>query len=300
MQLFSVGDVAARLGVTASTVRMWGERYGITASAQTPGGHRRYTEADLALLHQMHDAVIAGAAPAEAAAAVQGRTAQTRDGRPGGPGGSVLAVPGGGAAVRGLARAASRLDEIAVEDTVFDALRTDGVLAAWDGLIRPVLVSSGEHWQRTGSGIEIEHMLTQAVTTAFTRYGGTLPEPPQERPTLLAGGPRDEHILPLYALRAALLERGVPARLLGPRTPVVSLAAAARRTRAAAAFIWISATDSDVPEGLPLLRAAHRRLAVLGGGPGWRGVESDGVTVCTGIEDAATALSAIWLDGRPR
>jgi len=300
VQLLSVGDVAARLGVTASTVRMWGERYGITASAQTPGGHRRYTEPDLVLLQQMHDAVIAGAAPADAAAAVQGRTAPPRAGRPGGPGGSVLAVPGGGPAVRGLARAASRLDEIAVEDTVFDALRMGGVLAAWDSLIRPVLVSSGEYWQRTGSGIEIEHLLTQAVTTAFTRYGAMLPEPSQDRPALLAGGPREEHILPLYALRAALLERGVPARLLGPRTPVVSLAAAARRTRAAAAFIWISTSDNDVPEALSLLQAAHRRLAVLGGGPGWLGVESDVVTVCAGIEDAATALSSIWLNGRAR
>ena len=144
MDLLSVGDVAARLGVAPSTVRMWGRRYGLEASDQSAGGHRRYTPADMARLQRMHEAVIAGMSPAEAArqaSRARSRTA-ARQG-PGGPGGSVLAVPGAGRAARGLARAAFRLDEMGVEDAVVEALRSVGTLATWDSIVRPVLVASG-------------------------------------------------------------------------------------------------------------------------------------------------------------
>jgi hypothetical protein len=82
-----------------------------------------------------------------------------------------LAVPGGSRAARGLARAAVRLDEVGVEDTVVRVLRDQGTLAAWNEVLRPVLVAAGRHWERTGDGIEIEHLLTQAVSTALIAIG---------------------------------------------------------------------------------------------------------------------------------
>ena len=121
MSLLCVGEVAARLGVSPSTVRMWGERYGLVASTRSPGGHRRYTVEDVERLQRLHDAVITGTSPAAAAQAVTGHANRAPGGR-GGPGGSVLAVPGAGRAARGLARAASRLDEMGVEDSIVEAL----------------------------------------------------------------------------------------------------------------------------------------------------------------------------------
>ena len=131
----------------------------------------------------------------------------------GGPGGAVLAVPGGGdhlggrlptcrrstdlrlhalgrrvggaydgagRDVSGGARAASRLDEVTVTEAVLRSLQDRGTLTTWNVLLRPVLVAAGEHWQRTGSGIEVEHLLTQAVTTAFGQYIAALPDLPQD------------------------------------------------------------------------------------------------------------------------
>jgi hypothetical protein len=243
----------------------------------------------------MHEAVLSGQAPAAAAAAALGVPvrAAARP-RPGGPGGSVLALPRAGAAARGLARAASRLDEMAVEDAVVEAMRQQGALAAWDEIVRPVLVAAGEHWQRTGDGIEIEHLLTQAVVTACVRYASSLPEPARERPVLLAGGPSEEHVLPLYALRAALAERGVPARLLGPRTPMAALANAARRIRAAGALVWLSRPDPDAAPGLGDVRAAHRRMVVLVGGPGWADVDVSPALVCSSAHEAVDVFATSW------
>jgi excisionase family DNA binding protein len=285
--LLSVGEVAARLGVSPSTVRMWGTRYGLTASARSAGGHRRYTEEDLQRFEAVHDAVLAGEDPSAAAGV-------DRAGRRGGPGGAVLAVPGAGREARGLARAAVRLDEVRAEDAVLTALRERGTLTAWDEVVRPVLVAAGSNWAATGSGVEVEHLLTQAVGAAFVRYAAVLPEPAAERPVLLAGGPQEEHVLPLHALRAVLAERGVPARLLGPRPPAAALAAAARRTRAAAVLVWLSRPDDD-PAGLVgAVGAAHRRVRVLVGGPGWEGVAAAGATACGSLAEAADRAEAAW------
>jgi hypothetical protein len=305
MELLSVGEVAARLGVSPSALRMWGSRYGLVASARSAGGHRRYTPEDLALLQAVHEAVLSGTDPAAAAAAVRG-IEDAGDDRPAGPrrragaGGTGLAVPGGGKEARGLARAAARLDEMRAEDAVLAALRAEGTLAAWDDVVRPVLIAAGAHWAATGSGIEIEHLLTQAVTTALIRHTATLPEAPSERPVLLAGGPQEEHVLPLHAARSALAERGIPSRLLGPRTPLPALATAARRTRAAAVLVWLSLPDAEAVRDLPEVVAAHRRVRVLIGGPGWGEVETGPVTVPRDLAEAVEVLERVWRGGRPR
>lgn len=304
-----MGEVAARLGVSPSAVRVWGTRYGLLASARSDGGHRRYTPADVRRLQDLHEAVLAGADPAAAAAAVlsaEGEPAVEGTSEPdadqpgrrrrGGPGGSVLAVPGGGREARGLARAAARLDEMRAEDAVLTALRERGTLRAWDEVVLPVLVAAGAHWATTGGGIEVEHLLTQAVTTALVRHTAALPEPPPERPVLLAGGPAEEHVLPLYALRASLAERAVACRLLGARTPSAALASAARRTRAAAVLVWLYRTDPTAAEGLPVVAAAHRRVQVLVGGPGWEGVDTGTAVRCASLDDATDRAARAWAD----
>lgn len=291
VELHSVGEVAARLGVAPTTVRMWGERYGLTASVRSAGGHRRFTADDLSLLERFHRAVVAGENPMGAAAVLTGREPSPSRG---GPGGAVLAVPGAGRLSRGLARAASRLDEMAVEGAVVDALRSEGTVTVWDDVVRPLLVAAGEHWQRTGLGIEIEHLLTQAISMAFVRYVAELPEVARDRPVLLAGGPHEEHVLALYAVRAGLAEQGVPAHLLGPRTPMAALAAASRRTRASAVLIWMSVKDEAAEADLGLAKATHRGMRLFVGGAGWDGVTDPSVRVAVSLADAVTCLEAAW------
>ncbi|WP_242614109.1 MerR family transcriptional regulator, partial [Actinomadura roseirufa] len=63
----SVGAVAQRLGVAASTLRTWDRRYGIGPSRRSTGTHRRYTPEDVARLEIMQRMILAGAPPGEAA-----------------------------------------------------------------------------------------------------------------------------------------------------------------------------------------------------------------------------------------
>jgi excisionase family DNA binding protein len=53
--LLTTREVAIILHVDPSTVRRWVERHQITPSVTTPGGHHRFTEADLAALRTKED-----------------------------------------------------------------------------------------------------------------------------------------------------------------------------------------------------------------------------------------------------
>ncbi|MBI4941903.1 MAG: MerR family transcriptional regulator, partial [Actinobacteria bacterium] len=224
-ELLAIGAAAARIGVAASTLRTWERRYGLAPTGRSPGGHRRYTGEDLALLERMHALTLAGRTPARAALealrdedaddAPGARGAAGDDGtadaggptpaRSGGPGGRVLAVPGAGPRVQGLARAASRLDVDAAAEIVEEALAADGVVHTYDTLLRPVLVAAGEAWARTGSGIEVEHLFSEAAVEALRHHRRSLrARLGTEPPVLLACAPRDHHVIPLHVLSAAL------------------------------------------------------------------------------------------------
>ncbi|MFD0431588.1 MerR family transcriptional regulator [Streptomyces zhihengii] len=72
----TTGELAGRLGVAPTTIRSWGRRYGLEPAAHTPGGHRRWSPADVARLERMRALTSTGLAPAEAALLVRGGPAE--------------------------------------------------------------------------------------------------------------------------------------------------------------------------------------------------------------------------------
>jgi len=49
----TIGDVAARTGLTVPTLRAWEQRYGFPVPSRSTSGHRRYQERDVAALEQL-------------------------------------------------------------------------------------------------------------------------------------------------------------------------------------------------------------------------------------------------------
>lgn len=208
---------------------------------------------------------------------------------PGGPGGRVLALPGGSAEVRGLARAAMALDAASVRVALERAIDEVGVIEAWEELLSPVLAAVGERWAATGDGVEVEHLLAETAAGVLRRVTDA-PEPRNGRPVLLACAPGELHSLPLAALAAALSEHGIGVRMLGSSLPVRALAAAVRRTGPAALLVWAQQpelADPTVLERLPLLRPP---VAVLAGGLGWKGRALPAKVTYAGDLTAAVAL----------
>jgi MerR family transcriptional regulator, light-induced transcriptional regulator len=73
----SIGDVAARTGVSVATLRMWEARHGFPVPQRLPGGHRRYAERDVEILRA---ALRARASGLSIAAALQRAQERVRPG----------------------------------------------------------------------------------------------------------------------------------------------------------------------------------------------------------------------------
>jgi MerR family transcriptional regulator, light-induced transcriptional regulator len=192
--------------------------------------------------------------------------------RPGpghGSGGQRLALPGASAAARGLARAALALDEQRISETIRTALIRDGSVRTWEELLVPVLSGIGTRFEHTGTCVEAEHLLSVAVIAAFSRRAADLPVQVQHRAVLLASAESEQHSLPLHALAAALAERGIGSRVLGPDLPYFALAAAVRRTGPGVVFLWSQARATGDPDALPDLSPRRPGARLILGGPGW-------------------------------
>lgn len=291
--LLSVAAVARRLGVAPATLRTWDRRYGLGPTGHTVGRHRKYGPPDVARLELMQRALLRGASSAEAARfALDSKSSMTHGVVPVAPsGGRGLKMPGASRLARGLGRAAVAMDSIAVQSMLADSLASDGVVATWNEVVRPVLTAVAARWQLSGAGVEVEHLLNECVLAAFVRATPLVTLGRNHRPVLLACMPEERHNLPLYPLAAELAQRGIVVRQLGAALPMDALAAAVRRTAPSAVVLWAQLPRYADPGVISALPRTRQQVRVFVGGPGWR----RGVVTAPAerVEDLAAAVDAV-------
>ena len=314
----TVGAVAARLGVAPATLRTWGHRYGLGPSGHSAGKHRRYTPEDVARLDLLRKLMLNGVTVSEAAKIVSevqidlstvapspdvtsapkrfhivadGEVADEQEAIVNPTQNlsdeNVISLDSAKSKVRSLHKAAKMLDAMECERIIEDLLTKHGVIWSWNNVIHPVLVAAGEHWEKTGEGVEVEHLLSEALTSQFKRVSGALKEPLNARPVVLACAPFDMHTLPIYAMAAALAEHRIATRVLGPRMPGEALAVACNRLNPSAVVVWsqtIGTADVDVWKSLSNQRPAPLKMSA---GPGWPTELPEGIV---GTQDFAGTL----------
>ncbi|WP_250032162.1 MerR family transcriptional regulator [Paractinoplanes maris] len=292
----TAGAVARRLGVAVTTLRTWHQRYGLGPSEHVPGHHRRYNGQDLDRLQVMRRLTAQGVTPAEAAAWAQRMPLSAspddlpaRSARDGG--GHAIPLGPADPAARGLARAAMRLDGPAMREILETVIAERGVVRAWDEVAMPVLIGIGERYESTQRFIEVEHMISRAVTEVLGSV--TRPDSSISPKVLLAAADEEQHTLPLEALAAALAEAGVPCRLLGPRVPPAALANAIDRTGPTVVVLWSQTPSSSDPGQLARVASSpHPPLLTAAAGPGWPAPLPDGVVQLTSLADAVATVVA--------
>ena len=303
MPQLSVAAVARKLGIAPATLRTWDRRYGIGPAHHAPGEHRRYSADDVARLELMRDALLHGATPAAAARYALSTPLPHSDPPPipdtdettlptgrGGPG---LPLPDAGWHARGLARAATALDADAVRRLLNESIAAVGAQITWDLTVRPVLVAIAQRWADTGTGIEIEHLLSDCVTAVFSALAASTPTT-TARPVLLAGMAGDQHQLPIVVLTATLAQRGVTCRSLGTDLPADALVAAIRRTAPAALLLWSQLSDTADPDLLASLPRTRPGFRIFIGGPGWADVTvGPRIVRLSSLQEATDAISAV-------
>ncbi|GIG69266.1 MerR family transcriptional regulator [Phytomonospora endophytica] len=278
-------EVAQRLGIAVSTLRTWHTRYGLGPGEHTSGSHRRYGHNDLARLEVMRDLTARGF-HAATAARIAVTVGAPHDERPGTEAPETIRR-----SVRGLAKAANRLDVLAMRVLIDDHVSAYGVIDTWDHLLRPVLGGIGDRHATTGRFVEVEHLLSRCVSEVL----GSVPRPrPGARlSVMLACAAGETHSLPLEALAAALAERDVGCWLLGSRVPTDALLDATERTGPDLVVMW--SHDADTADAEPLTALSSRVPVVAIAGPGWGDRPDPGWTFLASLREAvelATRLGA--------
>ena len=273
--LLSVGEVAEKLGVPASTLRTWERRYELGPSARSAGGHRRYDAADVERLQRMHLLVESGLGPAAAArAAISGDPMERTEGAD---------------AFADAVIAATRAYDAEGLRTLFVRKLEDlGTVRAWTDHIAPSMRRVGEEWYRGSVGVDGEHLVSDALHTALrARLASRRTKGQDHRPVLLACAEDEHHVLPLLALQCALADQEIGCHMLGQRTPFSAIAGMTIRLEPAAVFLWASIVHFDGNALASVLDAAADRTDVLLGGPGWS-VEGG-----THVADLQAAVDAV-------
>jgi len=262
-ELLSVSSVARRLGVAPATLRTWARRYGIGPSSHEAGSHRKYCPSDLAKLTVMRRLISAGVAPADAAEQAKAHE------------GEVIIEEFTSLCrecdetIDAIYNAADSLDSLFVETMLRNEIAENGIISAWQEVFVPVLVQVGSAWEKSGKGVEVEHMLTEILKRVLRESSSDIVVPINARPVLLASVGEELHSLALHALAAALAERGIETHFLGARTPVEAISSMVSRFAPPAVFLWAQLPVNGDPKfvtDLPSVRPAPR---VIIGGPGW-------------------------------
>jgi hypothetical protein len=186
--------------------------------------------------------------------------------------------------VASICRAAESLDR----EFVLQALRQELMK---NGVIVPVLINVGNSWEKTGEGIEVEHLLTELIKSVLREAVPEEFEAVNARPVLLACVGEELHSLALHALAAALAEREISSNFLGARTPLAALCGIINKTAPPALFLWAQLSENGDPrffEELPAVRPAPK---IILGGPGWNPKQCSEVTVATDLQRACEEIT---------
>ncbi len=282
----TVAAVARKLGIAPATLRTWDRRYGIGPSKHSIGTYRKYSATDLIRLTAMVRLIVAGVAPKDAAhKALKLDLKKSQEAVE-----EVLrSVEDQSDLVSLLHRSALKLDSPRFEKLIRKSIADIGVEATWLEVLAPLLNEIGEEWVRTGTGIEVEHFVSEIIRKILSENFGNVVKPKNSRPVLLACVGNEMHSLALTALAAVLAEARIDCIFLGARTPQIAINQVILKSAPPAIFLWAQMSenaDHSFVKSLPVIRPAPR---VLLGGPGWqsaKGKAQSRAVLTIGLSDA--------------
>lgn len=294
---WTIASVSQKFGISASTLRTWERRYGLSPSARTAGGHRRYNGADLDRVQLMQQLLDAGIGAQDAAKVVLSLD-------PAGVASALVDVAQLDAPTRGsmtpelavetLVMAAAQLNVDKIGRTCAQVIVEHDVADAWQDVFGPALEQIDRRSREGALPRAGHHLAAQQLAVELgsaVRAGRNRERAGQ---VLLASAGPDEHWLAVLALQAALAQGGVASTTLGTFVPLDELAETSRLLEARVVFLWASARQSvHAGPWRPLWNLDPRPHVVLGG-PGWgepaRHELPSGVAFCPTLGGAAALV----------
>jgi methanogenic corrinoid protein MtbC1 len=217
--VFNTKAVARETGVPADTFRAWERRYGMPRPQRTAGGHRLYSERDIAIIRWLRDRTNEGVNISHAVLLLT----NTLDA-------SAADMPASNDSARAIGQLS---DEIVQALTNFDSTQADHTLSEAFSiypfeqvlleLVQPAMIEIGERWHRVEINVAVEHFATQFVRRKLANLLSIF-ENTARRATVVVGcAPGELHDLGALLSALFLVRRGWHVIFLGPQVPLFDL-----------------------------------------------------------------------------
>lgn len=224
--IFNTKAVARETDVPADTFRAWERRYGIPRPQRTAGGHRLYSERDIAVIRWLRDRTAEGMNISQAVMLLNSSLVNVPD--------EVVPV-----APAYEPRALERLNADLIESLIgFDAAHADRLIGEAFAmypledvlllLVLPTMVEIGERWHHGEINVAVEHFATQFVRRKLSGMLNMFEGDPARGKIIIACAPDELHDLGALFAALFLVRRGWHVIYLGPQVPLFDLQEAVR------------------------------------------------------------------------
>lgn len=293
-ELWPMGAVTRRTGITEHTLRAWERRFGFPQPIRLPSGHRRFTADQVQRLLLINQALRCGYRAGDIVPLEPGRIEKLiRESGLGADDAQSILDPSRW--VEEVLRDAIAFDEPAVRNKMVSEAATLGARRFLRDRAVPLIRELGEGWERGDLGIRHEHF----VTGILDEFLGELRHPYEAtsagRPVVLACLPGELHGLGLQLVAAEVATAGRKNLVLGPHTPIDEIVATAEVLDAAAVGLSVSifAPSEETLVQVADLRQALPSKTVLwvggGGAPGLGSLPKGSVRV-ESLDDVAEVV----------
>jgi methanogenic corrinoid protein MtbC1 len=217
--VFNTKAVARETGVPADTFRAWERRYGMPQPQRTPGGHRLYSERDIAIIRWLRDRTNEGVNISHAVLLLTNTLDSSAAGLPAGND-SARAI---GQLIDEIVRALMNFDSTQADHTLSEAFSIYPFEQVLLELVQPAMVDIGERWHRGEINVAAEHFATQFVRRKLASLVSIF-ENTARRATVVVGcAPGELHDLGALLSALFLVRRGWHVIYLGPQVPLFDL-----------------------------------------------------------------------------
>jgi methanogenic corrinoid protein MtbC1 len=238
--IFNTKAVARETSVPPDTFRAWERRYGVPRPQRTPGGHRLYSERDMAVIRWLRDRTNEGM---NISHAVMLLASVIEEAQP--------------AASNGEARALDRMvDELTVALTSFDSQTAERIVSEAFAiypfepvlldLIQPTMIEVGERWHRGEINVAAEHYATEFVRRKLASLLNVFENNAQRETIVVGCAPQELHDIGVLFASLFLVRRGWHVVYLGPQVPLADLLETVQRVRPELVCLSASTVETAV------------------------------------------------------
>jgi methanogenic corrinoid protein MtbC1 len=238
---YNTKAVAQETGVPADTFRAWERRYGVPRPQRTEGGHRLYSERDIATIRWLRDRTAEGLTISQAIALMTD--------------GSDSNLSWLSTAVDTEPHTWERLNSrLYASLTDFDSTRAEQILGeafalypleeVFLKLVQPVMIEVGEQWHAGKLSVTAEHFATQFVRRKLSGLFNTYNITDGRGLVIVGCAPSEQHDLGALMLSVFLVRHGWQVIYLGPEVPLKDLVDTVRQIQPDMVCMSASTTET--------------------------------------------------------